>query len=55
MGYTWIIWKVFNGKWIDIRTSSIYKIVFGFIVLGVYSSIRTPQILKISKKELYIQ
>ncbi|WKK94836.1 DMT family transporter [Clostridioides difficile] len=32
------------------RTSSIYKIVFGFIVLGVYSSIRTPQILKISKK-----
>lgn len=50
MGYTWIIWKVFNGKWTDIRTSSIYKIVFGFIVLGVYSSIRTPQILKISKK-----
>lgn len=50
MGYTWVVWKVSDGKWIDIRTSSIYKIIFGFIVLGVYSAIRTPHILKINKR-----
>lgn len=42
MGYIWIIWKVFNGKWIDIRISSIYKIVFwiySFRCIFIYKDI----------------
>lgn len=42
--------KFFMGNGLTSEQVAFTRLFFGFIVLGVYSSIRTPQILKISKK-----
>ncbi|AXU53157.1 TPA: DMT family transporter [Clostridioides difficile] len=42
--------KFLMGNGLTSEQVAFTRLFFGFIVLGVYSSIRTPQILKISKK-----
>ncbi|HBG8469483.1 Uncharacterized inner membrane transporter yicL [Clostridioides difficile] len=42
--------KFLMGNGLTSEQVAFTRLFFGFIVLGIYSSIRTPQILKISKK-----
>ena len=42
--------KFLMGNGLTSEQVAFTRLFFGFIVLGVYSSIRTPQILKINKK-----
>lgn len=53
-GLLWVTLGLFGkflmGNGLTSEQVAFTRLFFGFIVLGVYSSIRTPQILKISKK-----
>ncbi|MDO0130263.1 EamA family transporter [Clostridioides difficile] len=53
-GFLWatlgLFGKFLMGNGLTSEQVAFTRLFFGFIVLGVYSSIRTPQILKVSKK-----